>query len=297
MTLADFFSASYAWADANALFILAVAILLPVAGTALAWLGKGGRTDSDGRLVASAVMGIALVGVLLELGAIFVARSVVGVSLLSANLLLLLAPVVCLAGSVLGIRMVFPLSRLGSVKTATDLGLFLLACGGVLWAMSKFRGWSVMFFGSLAQLLVIGALALFVLWRLYRRAFGLSGGGAEKAPRAAAESLAAGRSSEAFSASAPGNPLVAGSLAVGVVAIAAGALLGLWQMTRSSAGEPRPTAPATSPAANAPSVPARPSAARAPSAYSYVDENGDQHFVQTLEQVPVQLRAKAKPLE
>ncbi|MGC4115493.1 MAG: hypothetical protein QM765_13000 [Myxococcales bacterium] len=296
MTLADFFGASYAWADANALFILAVAVLVPVAGTALAWLGKGGRTDSDGKLVASAVMGFALVGVLVELGAIFVARSALGVSLLSANLLLLVAPVVCLAGSVLGIRLVFPLSQLGSVKTATDLGLFLLACGGLLWVMSKFRGWSVVFFGSILQLLVIGALALFVLWRLYRRAFGLS---RRREPQASADpdELSAGRGPAALATSAPGSPIVAGSLAVGVVAVAAGALFGLWQLTGASRAAVPSMGTVRTAQPSPPAVPAPEARREQPSAYSYVDENGELHYVQRLDQVPARYRGQAKPID
>ncbi|HEY3445757.1 MAG TPA: hypothetical protein VGK67_05295 [Myxococcales bacterium] len=300
MTLADFFSASYAWADANAFFIMAVAVLLPLVGTALAWLGKGGRTDSDGKFIASAVMGAALVGVLVEVGAIFVARSVLGASLLSANLLLLLAPAVCLAGSVLGIRLVFPLSQLGSVKTATDLGLFLLACGGVLWVMSKFRGWSVLFFGSFLQLVVIGALALFVLWRLYRRAFGLSGSRpADAAAADPVDELRAGRPGTALATSAPGNPMVAGSLAVGVVALAAGALFGLWQLTRATAPSPSPTPVRSAPVPVVVQPPAdapRPTGDQ-PSAYGYLDDDGVQHYVQRLDQVPPRYRAQAKPVD
>lgn len=291
MTLSEFFAVSYGWADLNAAFIMAAAVLIPLVGTALAWIGKGGKTDADGKLVASAVMGLALVGVLVELAAIFVARSLIGTSLLSANLLLLLAPVVCLAGSVLGIRLVFPLSQLGSVKTATDLGLFLLACAGALWMMSKFRGWSVFFMGSLGQLLVIGLLGLFVLWRLYRRAFGVS------ASRAAQPQLDDGqpRAALAPASAGPGSSLVAGSLAVGVVAVAAGALVGLWQLTRPAAGQPPPTG-VTVPAANPAPVAGDPGR-RTPSAYGYVDDDGAQHYVQGLEQVPAKYRAKAKPVE
>jgi len=303
MTLADFFALSYAWADQNASFILAAALLIPLVGTALAWIGKGGRTDADGKFIASAVMGLALVGVLVELAAIFVARSILGTSLLSANLLLLLAPVVCLAGSVLGIRMVFPLSQLGSVKTATDLGLFLLACGAALWLMSKFRGWGVLFMGSFMQLVVIGLLGLFVLWRLYRRAFGITG-------TRPAQQVDAGQPQAALlPAAGPGSSLVAGSLAVGVVAVAAGALIGLWQLTRPASGGAgqgqTPPTVVTIPAANPAPTPVSPPTAadpgsptgRAPSAYGYLDDDGAQHYVQRLDQVPPKYRASAKPVD
>ena len=78
MTLSEFFVSSYGWADRNAALILLLALVIPAAGTALAWIGKGGRTDTDGRFVASAVMGLAFAGVLLELSAILIAVGLLG---------------------------------------------------------------------------------------------------------------------------------------------------------------------------------------------------------------------------
>ncbi|MBI5549236.1 MAG: hypothetical protein HY901_35575 [Deltaproteobacteria bacterium] len=282
MTLNEFFLASYSWADLNAAFILAVAVLLPLTGTVLAYIGKGGRTDTDGRFVASAVMAMAIVGVLGEVVAIFVARGYLGVSVFDANLLLLVAPIVCLAGAVLGIRLVFPLSQLGSVRTATDLGLFLAACGGIVWMLSKFRGWSVVFLGSFLQLLLIGAVALFLLLRLYRRAFGQAG-----STRPAMESSEAGAG---LRTGAGGSPLLGASLAIGVVALSAGALFGFWQFTRPSSEQ------RTAPSSAVTAEPTR--APRAtPSAYSYIDERGLEHLVQRLEEVPERYRPGAKPIE
>lgn len=92
-------------------------------------------------------------------------------SLLNASLLLLLAPIVCLVGCVLGIRRVFPLSQLGSVKSVIDVSAFVAACLFVMWMFSMFRGWSVIFFGSFAQLIAVALLAIWLIRRLYRRAF------------------------------------------------------------------------------------------------------------------------------
>ncbi|MBI3180861.1 MAG: hypothetical protein HYZ28_01820 [Myxococcales bacterium] len=173
MTLNQFFWSAYAWADAHAVGLLLGGLALPAVGTALAFIGKGGKTDADGRFIASALVGVGFVSVLAEVLAIAIGVGVMDASLLNANLLLLLAPVLCLLGCLAGTRMVFPLSELGSVRTAGDLAGFGLACAAVVWFFSKFRGWGIVFFGSVLQLLVIAALTLFVLRRLYRRAFGL----------------------------------------------------------------------------------------------------------------------------
>lgn len=173
MTLEELLRDAYGWADANATWVLLAGALVPVVGTVLARIGKAGKTDADGRLVASAVMAFALLAVVVEIGCLFIARTALGAELLHANPLLLVAPIVCLAGSVVGLRLVFPLSELGSVRTAIDLGLFLLACAFVVWLASRFR-WGVLFVGSIGQLVVILLLAGFVLRRMYRRAFSIS---------------------------------------------------------------------------------------------------------------------------
>lgn len=170
MTIDEMLRAGYAWADANALWVLLGGVAIPVVGTIAARIGKGGKTDADGRLIASAVMGLALVAVIAEVGCLFVARSALGADLTQANALLVVAPVVCLIGSVVGLRLVFPLSELGSVRTALDMGAFLLACAAVVWLASRFR-WGVVFFGSVGQLVILLVLAGLVLRRMWRRAF------------------------------------------------------------------------------------------------------------------------------
>ena len=118
-------------------------------------------------------MGIALLAVAVEVFALFIGRTLGGRSPLDANAALLLAPIIALGGSIFGIRMVFPLSELGSVRTAADLFIFLLACSGLAYFFSKFNGWGIYFFGSFTQLVVVLAVAVFFIWRLWRRALGM----------------------------------------------------------------------------------------------------------------------------
>ena len=175
MTLNELLFETYGWADRHAASILGLSLLLPALGTGLSWIGKGGKTDQDGRLIASAFIGVSLLAVTLEVFFLFLARTLHNASPLDANVALLLAPIISLVGCVAGIRMVFPLSELGSVRTAADLGAFLLCCAAIAWFFSKFRGWSLIFFGSFTQLVVVLAIAVFFMRRLYRRAFGLQG--------------------------------------------------------------------------------------------------------------------------
>lgn len=174
MTINEALFGSYGWADENAGLILLASVVFPIVGTVAAKIGKGGKTDADGRMIASAVIGVALVAVALEFFALFIARAVEGKSLLDANLVLILAPLIALGGSAFGIRMIFPLSELGSVRTAADLFIFLLALGGIGYFFSKFHGWGIIFFGSFTQLVVVLAVAFFFMWRLFRRAMGMN---------------------------------------------------------------------------------------------------------------------------
>ena len=172
MTLDEFFYLVYAWSEVHDLQVFAAAIALPVVGTIAALIGRGGKTDTDGRLIASVVMAIALAAVLLEVLALGIAIGLKNQTVLAADLLLLVAPILCLIGCVIGIRRVFPLNELGSVKSAVDVSAFVLACLAMMWIFSKFRGWSLVFFGSFGQLIVVGLFAALLLWRLYKRAFG-----------------------------------------------------------------------------------------------------------------------------
>jgi hypothetical protein len=170
MTLNEAFLGAYGAALANRDWILLGAVLVPVVGTLLARAGKAGRTDADGRFIASVVVGIGLLAMLVEVIAVFAAHSLMRASLMDADVRLVLAPLLCLSGCLVGIRWVFPLSELASVRTFIDVGAFVGACLGVLWLFSKFRGWGIVFMGSIAEMIAIGGLGLLLLKRLYKRA-------------------------------------------------------------------------------------------------------------------------------
>ena len=63
-----------------------------------------------------------------------------------------------------------------STNTISRVSIFgtLFAVGGVLWLFSRFRGWGVLFIGTFTQLLIVSAIALFFVWRLWRRVWGAS---------------------------------------------------------------------------------------------------------------------------
>jgi hypothetical protein len=182
VTLHEFLAAAYAWAVAHRIAILIVALAVPVVGTGLARIGKAGKTDRDGRFIASLVVGLGLLAVLVEVLAVAVGAGVLGRSVLDADFVLLVSPLLCLGGALLGIRLVFPLNELASVRTAVDVGAFILACAAVVWFFSKFRGWGLLFFGSVTQLVLLLVLGFFLVRRLWRRAFG---GRAARAPEEA----------------------------------------------------------------------------------------------------------------
>jgi hypothetical protein len=173
MTLNEFFDATHLWAEQNTQLILLLSVAIPAVGSLLAFIGKGGKTDEDGRFIASVVMGFAMFAVVIAAMALFVSISMRGSSLLDANVALLAAPIICLFGSVIGLRMVFPLSELGVVRSLLDMGGFLLSLGAVFWFMSKFDGWRVHIFGSLFTFVILVIVAVFFLRRQFRRTFGL----------------------------------------------------------------------------------------------------------------------------
>lgn len=181
MTLNQFLVAAYGWAVAQRMIILLVALGVPLVGTLLARIGKAGKSDADGRFIASVVVGFGIVAVILEMLAIAIGAGVLGGSVLEGDFILLLSPIACLALSLLGIRLVFPLNQLASVRTAVDVGVFVLACAAVVWFFSKFRGWGLLFFGSVTQLALLLVLGYFLIRRLWRRAFG----GRARAPESA----------------------------------------------------------------------------------------------------------------
>ena len=172
MSLEELLVSLYLWCDERGFAILIAASLFPLVGTALAWIGKQGRTDRDGRFIASGVVAFGVIVFLLAVMAVVIAYAAFDKSVLTANLALLLAPAVCLVGCIGGTKLLFPLNQLASVRSIIDIGLFLVAVLVVLWLFSQFRGWGVIFFTGLEQLVIIAVLGFYLLRRLYKRAVG-----------------------------------------------------------------------------------------------------------------------------
>ena len=170
MTANELLANLYRWADANAGVILILSVVLPLIGAVAARIGKGGKTDSDGRLIASVVVGSGLTVFVFEVAMLVFARSVLKTDILEANAMLLAAPVIYMGLGLATIRSVFPLSELGSFRQAADIAAFVLVCWGIVWLFGKFQ-WGVIFFGTVTQLVLILALGAILVHRLYKRAF------------------------------------------------------------------------------------------------------------------------------
>ncbi len=108
MTLREILTNLSLWADAHALAILAAAVAWGLLGTLLARLTRGGRSDQDGRVIASVVIGGAALLLVVAVLAARVAHVAFKQALMDVNALLLLAPLVCVLVSVVGIHRVFP---------------------------------------------------------------------------------------------------------------------------------------------------------------------------------------------
>jgi hypothetical protein len=167
MTPTELLSGLYQWADQQAGGILGLSLALPVLGTLAARIAKGSPV---GERIANLLILSAVALFFLALLLAGLAQSAFKGSLWQANLLLLLSPLALLSGAILGVRLLYPLNRLASVRTLKDIGLMLAACLLVLWLFSQFRGWGILFLGGTLQLLLIGLGLLWLLRRLYRRA-------------------------------------------------------------------------------------------------------------------------------
>jgi len=182
MTLEEFFVSTYQTLEANKEAIGLGLVAIPVVGTLAAWIGKGGKTDRDGVFIANVVitaaMGIFAFAVIVGL----IGLAVMNKSLLDANLILLLSPIICAVGTFFGIRRVFPLGALSSIQTLKDVGLFLVACVVVWFIFKSFRGWGIIFFGTISQLIIWGVAGFWLMRRLAKRAFG-AGADGKTSPR------------------------------------------------------------------------------------------------------------------
>ena len=175
MTLHDALRDAYGWGVAHGTAVLIAAIVIPLVGAMGAQLAKGGRTDEDGRAIASVVVGVGVLAVLGELIAIHLAHVCFRTGLLDADVRLALAPIACLAGCLVAVRWVFPLHELAGARAAFQLAIVFFGCWALIWFFAQFRGWSLVFWGGFLQLIIVLAVAVFLLWRLFKRALGLGG--------------------------------------------------------------------------------------------------------------------------
>ena len=60
MALDELLAGLYAWAAVQAQWLLIAALAIPAVGSMAAWIGKGGRTDRDGRVIASLLVGFGM---------------------------------------------------------------------------------------------------------------------------------------------------------------------------------------------------------------------------------------------
>lgn len=113
-----------------------------------------------------AVVQFVIATILGYVGVAFLDRTV-----LDTSVLLLAAPWLWLGLSIAGLRLVFPLSELTSWRSILDVGAFFAVCAALIWALRMFRGWGIVFFGSLLQLGLILVIAGVLLRVFFLRAF------------------------------------------------------------------------------------------------------------------------------
>jgi hypothetical protein len=172
MTLEEVFMRGYQAMETHNVAIGLALVAVPVVGTLGAWIGRGGKTDKDGIFIANVVITLAMAIFTVAVIAGLIGLAIMEKSLLEGDVILLFSPLICAGGTMYGIHRVFPLSQLSSVQTLKDVGLFLLACLAVWFIFKSFRGWGIIFFGSVTQLIAWLVAGFWLMRRLAKRAFG-----------------------------------------------------------------------------------------------------------------------------
>lgn len=171
MTVEQLLVTPYLWSASHAELVLMIAIGFPVTATLLALLLRGGRTDTDGLLIADLAAGLALLTFAVT-SVLYAAASIaLDVSILQMQVGVLLGPLLCALGTVFGVSRIFSLQRLYTVGLLRDAVFFLLSLWAARWFMGKFWGWGIVFFGSSAQILVFLLFGFGCLVFLFRRVF------------------------------------------------------------------------------------------------------------------------------
>ena len=172
MTLENFFVTVYKGLLENKGLITVALVSIPVVGTLGAWIGKSGKTEKDGIFLANLVIWIATGVFAFAVIVALIGMSMMEKSLLQGDLVLLCAPIFCVTGTFFGIRKIFPLGELSSTHTLKDVGIFLIGCLVVWFIFKTFRGWGILFFGSVFQLVAWLVAGYWLMRRLTKRAFG-----------------------------------------------------------------------------------------------------------------------------
>jgi tetratricopeptide (TPR) repeat protein len=120
MALHEFLAAFYEWADARAYLLLLVAVAVPPLGALLA-RGLRTRFPEEARLWANALVAFGLLSVLLAVGLLVISLRLLDRELLAFNVLLLVAPVLGLAGTLASVRLVFELRELWMTRELASL--------------------------------------------------------------------------------------------------------------------------------------------------------------------------------
>lgn len=175
MTLAELFGLTYAWLTDHALQVFLVTVAFPLAGTALTLLLRAMRKRRQGEQVGTVVIAAGAFLLVLEVIVLAVARTVFAANLTDVNVLLLAGPPAWLTGALVGVHIAYPLNQLAAWKSVIDVGWFLLALLAIGWLLANFRGWGILFGGSLLELALIIGATVWLLRRLFRRAFSAGG--------------------------------------------------------------------------------------------------------------------------
>ncbi len=168
MTVREGLLFGYDWLFANADMVLLSLLAVPIILTLVVWVSKRwGRPSEFATITRLGLMGL-LGCVIVE--AILIAVAIVGfgVSMLDADIRLLIAPPLVLAISWVGLRSVAPMA-VQVVERSVRAGLILaVMVAALLWLLQKFHGWGIAFFGSvdhLMALIVICVIAMRAMWR------------------------------------------------------------------------------------------------------------------------------------
>lgn len=171
MTSAQLALALYGWLANYAPEVFAMCIGVPLVGVSLcALMRQSRRRGTRGQWLGNATLWCAVGVLALALVLVALARALLDVDLTRAPLLLLAGPPVGAVIAIVGMHWTYPLNQLAAWRTLTDIGWFVLASSAVIWLVSQFRGWGILFGASVLEL---AAIAIFVAWllrRLYRRA-------------------------------------------------------------------------------------------------------------------------------